>query len=414
MSWKDHNNRWICFGVRFVLVVITLLFMAEFKISSLDLNGARDVKKINSFYELVKLKNIDISFIQETHSCKENEIDWQREWDGTVIMSHKSSTSAGVAILFSRSFAPLSYEVDEVIAGRLIKVTAKYERKTLILINVYAPVFAKERMLFLEKLASTLEGCDSDFLFLAGDFNCTINNLDRNHVEPHMASRNKLLRIVETFDLADVWREKHGDFRQYSWAHYKKNCISMARIDRIYCYKHHSQIFKSCVITPVSFSDHGLVCGVVFINSLKVRSAYWHFNVSLLNDNCFKKGFMFFWEQWKMNVNHFESIQQWWDVGKVNIQQFCKQYTLNASKNIVKLIEDVESDIIDLQILSESTQDQSLLQSIKNKKDVLTELLGIRGQGSLVRSRFFFFILTRWMHQQVIFLVLRKKTDKAD
>lgn len=152
MSWKDHNNRWICFGVRFVLVVITLLFMAEFKISSLNLNGARDAKKRNYFYELVKLKNIDTSFIQETHSCKENEIDWQREWDGTVIMSHKSSTSAGVAILFSRSFAPLSYEVDEVIAGRLIKVTAKYERKTIILINVYAPVFCKRKNVVFRKI----------------------------------------------------------------------------------------------------------------------------------------------------------------------------------------------------------------------------------------------------------------------
>lgn len=53
----------------------------------------------------MKLKNIDISFVQETHSCIDNEVDWQREWDGTVIMSHKSSMSAGVAI-------PLSYEVE--------------------------------------------------------------------------------------------------------------------------------------------------------------------------------------------------------------------------------------------------------------------------------------------------------------
>lgn len=56
-------------------------------------------------------KNIDISFVQETHSCIDNKVDWQRVWDGTVIMSHKSSISAGVAILFSRSFIPRSYEV---------------------------------------------------------------------------------------------------------------------------------------------------------------------------------------------------------------------------------------------------------------------------------------------------------------
>lgn len=49
-----------------------------------------------------------------------------------------------------------------------------------------------------------------DFLFLAGDFNCTISNLDQNHVDPHMALRIKLASVVETFDLVDVWRNKHG------------------------------------------------------------------------------------------------------------------------------------------------------------------------------------------------------------
>lgn len=156
----------------------------------------------------MKLKNVDISFVQETPSCIDNEVDWQREWDGTVIMSRKS---AGVAIVFSRSFIPLSNEVEEVIAGRLMKVSVNYERKTMILINVYAPANTKERMLVLEELSDTLARCESvDFHFSAGDFNCTINNLDRNHVEPHIASRNKLASIVETFDLADVWRDKHG------------------------------------------------------------------------------------------------------------------------------------------------------------------------------------------------------------
>lgn len=176
---------------------------------------------------------------------------------------------------------------------------------------------------------------------------------------------------METFDLADVWRDKHGIFRQYSWVHYRENYISMARIDRIYCYKRNLHIFKSCALTPVSFSDHGLVCGVVFINSVKAKSAYWHFNVSLLIDTRFKKGFMFFWEQWKTNLHQFvhqcESTQQWWDVGKVQIQQFCKQYTLNTSRGIVKLIEDLKSEIIVLQFLSDSTQDQSHFQSIKKK-----------------------------------------------
>lgn len=41
----------------------------------------------------MKLKGIDIAFAQETHSNALNEVYWKREWEGLVILSHKSSKS---------------------------------------------------------------------------------------------------------------------------------------------------------------------------------------------------------------------------------------------------------------------------------------------------------------------------------
>lgn len=35
---------------------------------------------------------------------------------------------------------PVSSELEEIVKGRLIKVSAGYEKTTLILLNVYAPV----------------------------------------------------------------------------------------------------------------------------------------------------------------------------------------------------------------------------------------------------------------------------------
>lgn len=70
-----------------------------------------------------------------------------------------------MAILFSKKFLPMSYEFEEVVQGRLLKVIARYEKSTLTLLNVYTPVNPGERCIFLEKLASTLTGCAStDFL----------------------------------------------------------------------------------------------------------------------------------------------------------------------------------------------------------------------------------------------------------
>ncbi|XP_047658580.1 uncharacterized protein LOC125139265 [Tachysurus fulvidraco] len=50
-----------------------------------------------------------------------------------------------------------------------------------------------------------------------GDFNCTQNDLmDRNHTEPHAASKHTLTRLIKTHDLVDVWRRQHGNERQYT------------------------------------------------------------------------------------------------------------------------------------------------------------------------------------------------------
>ncbi|KAJ4939590.1 hypothetical protein JOQ06_029034, partial [Pogonophryne albipinna] len=76
-----------------------------------------------------------------------------------------------------------------------------------------------ERLLFFEKLKHTLSTCDSEeYLFLGGDFNCTENPvLDRNHQEPHAASKSAFIRLTESFELCDVWRHFHPGQRQYTW-----------------------------------------------------------------------------------------------------------------------------------------------------------------------------------------------------
>lgn len=94
---------------------------------------------------------------------------------------------------------------------------------------MYAPVSPHDPCVFLDKLMSTLLSCTStDYLILGGDFNCTIDDLDRNHLEPHMHSRRILKRIVETYNLVDVWRSKHDKTQLFLCAHCKENFISLA------------------------------------------------------------------------------------------------------------------------------------------------------------------------------------------
>ena len=89
-----------------------------------------------------------------------------------MVLSHPSTTSGGVGIIFSKSFTPESLEVEEVVEGRLLVVRAKVEQFYLVFMNVYALVSGPDRVCFLKVLDTTKVKID-DFLFLGGDFNCT-------------------------------------------------------------------------------------------------------------------------------------------------------------------------------------------------------------------------------------------------
>lgn len=185
--------------------------------------GQKKKKKRAHIFEEIEQKNRQL-FLQETRSSVENEVDWMKEFSGLSVLSHYSNISGGVAVLFNKKFKPTSYDVVEVVKGRLLKVRASYANFVFVFICVYIPTTPIERLLFLDTLCATLKDCGSeDFLFLGGDFNCTELDMDRNHVEPHMASRKRLIHLIEKYDLCDIWRMINGNEKQYTCAHMRDN-----------------------------------------------------------------------------------------------------------------------------------------------------------------------------------------------
>ena len=117
------------------------------------------VKELLSINYL-KIKRLDILFIQETHSTLDNDRDWKKEWSGDVFLSHKSFNSGGVGILFSNNFKPVSYKEEVVVEGRLLKVKAQYEDVKMFFIHIYAPTKGTDRLLFLDTLGEVISQCD--------------------------------------------------------------------------------------------------------------------------------------------------------------------------------------------------------------------------------------------------------------
>ena len=131
--------------------------------------------------------------------------------------------------------------------------------------------------------------------------------------------------------------------------------LSLARLDRFYCFKHHLNNFKRCCIQPVGFSDPFLVSCHVFIKNIHVKSAYWHFNTALLDDQAFRTAFKFFWESHRESRPAFTNIQQWWDFGKTQIKQLCQQFTRGVTTDFTQSMKELETQVVELQSLADST-----------------------------------------------------------
>ena len=191
-----------------------------------------------------------------------------------------------------------------------------------------------------------------------------------HRVNCYSVSQRALRQLLQTHDLCDVWRRLHDHKRQYTWTHCRGNLISMARLDRFYCFKHNLNIFRKCSILPVGFTDHAMVACNVFISKLKSRSAY---NTSLLCDAHFKDVFKFFWSSFKGRKSDFISLKLWWDCGKVEIKQLCQQYTLNVTRDIARSMEDLETEIVEVHEFNRLPLEIEIILKISSLKNLLLQ-----------------------------------------
>ncbi len=75
--------------------------MQILRLGSLNVNGLRDGGKRALLSEFIRLKDTQVTFLQETHSDIKNESELNLWWEGKMCLSHGTNVSAGVAILFS-------------------------------------------------------------------------------------------------------------------------------------------------------------------------------------------------------------------------------------------------------------------------------------------------------------------------
>ena len=73
-----------------------------------NVNRLRQSPKRKSIFYLLKEKQYDIVFRQETHSGLTDEMLWTCEWGSKIVFAHEKSNSRDIAILFKYS---LKFEI---------------------------------------------------------------------------------------------------------------------------------------------------------------------------------------------------------------------------------------------------------------------------------------------------------------
>lgn len=94
------------------------------------------------------------------------------------------------------------------------------------------------------------------------------------------------------------------------------------------------------------------------------------------------------------------------------MKQFCQQHTRNITVQLSKSMKNLEASIVKLQELAESTGGRDVLEALTMKKTQLGDLLGVKVQGALVRSRFQ--NIDQMDAPTIFFLIWKKRMDRKD
>ena len=250
------------------------------------MRGLGNRTKRKAIMHYLKDKQLDIAFLQETHSTnkllKQFEIEWGNKW----FAASGTSQARGVAIVFKNksSITVNKSFVDH--EGRYVICNVSMDGTEYTLCNLYAP--NEDSPKFFEKLFKIIDKVACENVIIGGDFNLTLDpELDRlNSLYNNRKATEFVKKAMETFNMEDIWRNRNPENKRYTW--YKRhNGMSASRIDYFLVNQGVSPKIKNMEISWTNRTDHSLVTMSVEDNTLKRGPGIWKLNNTLLKDDNF-------------------------------------------------------------------------------------------------------------------------------
>ena len=252
------------------------------QLCSYNVRGLGNKNKREQIFAWVNKNNYDICLLQETHSGEGTHDAWKWEWGNEAFFSGKNNNSEGIGILISSKISCTIQKYTEILCGRMQALEIIINGKELTIINIYGP--NDDDTSLFNKLEDYInENEDKNFL-LGGDFNTVLEtNIDKHNGknDTHKRCRTKINHIIDTYNLIDIWREKHFGLREYTW-HSSHRPPILCRLDYFLVSENVRNFVISCKHNISYKSDHCPVSITLDLSQHFQGPGYFKMNNSLL------------------------------------------------------------------------------------------------------------------------------------
>lgn len=354
--------------------------------------GLGNFRKRKQLFTLIKLKEIDITFLQETHATEDNIHLWRSQWGGRILHSCGVSDARGVIILLR---AGLDIEIGDVVRdihGRYVISEISVEQSKFIICNIYAPNV--DSPLFFKEVEAHLEMYENANIIYGGDFNFVINSeLDRkfSHCNNDRA-KEAFLSFADEKELMDVWRSLNPEAKQYSCCRPNSDSDDWYKFSRLDMFFVSQGLFGSIsksVMQAGFQSDHSFVIFDIDLRQKKRGPGYWKFNNSYLREKEFLDAAnALLDEQLDWGYNSLNPHLKW-DAIKGCLIQFSKRYGADRARARNSKLKEIEQQIDISKILIEELPEPN--PDIQSSHQILLEqrahMIKNKVEGILIRNK---------------------------
>ena len=310
------------------------------KIASVNINGiSKKLETIKIFFKSLKL---DILCIQELHNCDQNYLQrWSKQNHMPIhinneILKHTRPQNhyAGTAILTSQKVSnnfDVRHFVVEKNGTQPIQIIIGFF--TLNIINCYFPQREKSRQKLDKTIDHFLKDISNHEIIIVGDVNFVQNEIDtlNKNLFKNTKDKRAFKKMRQNYDLLDIYRIYHKSKTLFPY----RNPRGATRINRMYLTNQHKHYIKKFEYVPTMATDH-LLSPVVTINlpiKIKWGSGLYCLNTSIISNIQFKTDIENFWQIWTQAKSNFETILEWWDMGKCLLKDLCKSFSIAQTKD---------------------------------------------------------------------------------